>query len=117
MNKDITKLDDYKEWIKELKSRLRESQLKASIAVNEELLNFYWNLGADIVNKQKNFSWGDGFLTQLSKDLMEEFPDMKGFSKRNLEQIRKWYRFWLSSFTITKQVASQIITNKKISYA
>jgi predicted nuclease of restriction endonuclease-like (RecB) superfamily len=108
MNKDITKLDDYKEWIKELKSRLRESQLKASIAVNEELLNFYWSLGSDIVNKQKNSSWGDGLLTQLSKDLMEEFPDMKGFSKRNLEQIRKWYRFWLSISTITKQVASQL---------
>jgi len=63
--------------------------LKAAVAVNQELLRFYWELGADIVERQKNAAWGSGFLRQLSMDLMVEFPDMKGFSKRNLEQIRR----------------------------
>jgi len=72
-------------------------------------LAFYWELGSDIVEKQQSSAWGDGFLTQLSKDLMAEFPDIKGFSKRNLEQIRKWYRFWSGLAEIAKQPVSQLV--------
>ena len=85
---------DYKAWVVELKSRLRSMQLKAAVSVNSVLLEFYWELGADIVDREKNRTWGDGFLKQLSQDLMAEFPEMKGFSKRNLEQIRRWHLFW-----------------------
>ncbi len=66
-------------------------------------------LGGEIVEKQKSSQWGDGFLTQLSQDLMTEFPDVKGFSKRNLEQIRRWYSFWSDLPAIAKQVASQLV--------
>ncbi len=43
---------------------------------------------------QKEYSWGDSFLKELSKDLKKEFPDMKGFSAQNLKHIRYWYRFY-----------------------
>ncbi len=113
MNKPISKgLDkksanlaispEYKTWLTALKQQFLQAQLKASVQVNSTLLAFYWNLGADIVNKQKDSAWGDGFLTQLSADLMAEFPDVKGFSKRNLEQIRKWYRFWSANPAIAQ---------------
>jgi hypothetical protein len=85
---------DYRAWLGELKGRLRSLQLKAALAVNATLLEFYWALGADIVEKQQTATWGDGFLQQLSQDLMAEFPDLKGFSYRNLRAIRQWYVFY-----------------------
>lgn len=75
---------EYKSWIGELKQRIRQSQVKAAVKVNTELLRLYWELGNDIVERQKNSQWGDGFLKQLSQDLSAEFPEMGGFSVRNL---------------------------------
>ena len=99
---------DYKDWLKALKTRVRQVQFKAAVAVNRELLAFYWELGSDIVERQKNAAWGSGFLKQLSKDLRAEFPEMKGFSRRNLEQIRRWNLFWSKHPEFAKQPASQI---------
>ena len=82
-------------------------QLKAAMVVNTAVLAFYWELGADIVSRQSNTSWGQGFLTQLSADLMNEFPGVSGFSKRNLEQMRRWVTFWSQLPRIAKQPASQ----------
>ena len=93
---------EYKSWIGELKQRIRQSQIKAAVKVNTELLQLYWGLGKDIVERQKLAQWGDGFLKQLSEDLMVEFPEMNGFSVRNLQQIVKWYSFYNQEFIITK---------------
>ena len=100
--------NEYKHWLKDLKQKVLQSQLKAVVKVNSALLEFYWELGEEIVLRQSQASWGDGFLKQLSQDLMAEFPEMKGFSKRNLEQIRKWYQFWSSVSEIAQQPVSQL---------
>lgn len=84
---------EYKELLSDLKIRVRSSQLKAAVKVNYELLDLYWTLGKKIVEKQKEYSWGDSFLKLLSEDLRKEFPDMKGFSEQNLRSIRFWYLF------------------------
>lgn len=84
----------YKDWINELKKKFQSSQIKASIQVNSALLEFYWNLGNDIVEKEKEYSWGSRFLEQLSHDLSIEFPNIKGFSYRNLRAIKQWFLFW-----------------------
>lgn len=97
----------YKKWLTELKQKIRTVQVKAAIAVNSEMLRFYWELGAGIVKKQATAKWGDGFLTNLSHDLLKEFPEVKGFSKRNLELIRQWYLFYSNKSTIAKQAVSQ----------
>lgn len=104
----LQKSDDYKAWVVEIKTRLRAVQLKAATSVNSALLEFYWALGADIVDKQKNSTWGDGFLKQLSKDLMAEFPDMKGFSYRNLRAIRQWYLFYCEDGPIWQQPVARL---------
>jgi len=109
MNQALTKDKDYSAWLKELKNRVRSVQIKAAVKVNSELLQFYWELGRDIVDKQKNAKWGDGFLKQLSIDLSSEFPDMKGFSKRSLELIRQWYVFYNHKNLIAKQAVSQLV--------
>ncbi len=105
---EILNTKEYKIWLKDLKQKVRQAQLKAAVKVNSTLLEFYWELGADIVEKQKNVSWGSGFLKQLSKDLMIEFPDMKGFSKRNLEHIRRWHQFYLEGFVKGQQSVAQL---------
>jgi hypothetical protein len=77
---EVQKNGDYKQWLTDLKSRIRQSQIKAAVKVNTELLRLYWDLGRDIVARQMESAWGSGFFEQLSKDLLLEFPDLKGFS-------------------------------------
>ncbi|MCD8183679.1 MAG: PDDEXK nuclease domain-containing protein [Bacteroides sp.] len=99
---------EYKDWIIELKQRIRQSQIKAAIKVNTELIRMYWDLGKDIVEKQSESKWGSGFFNELSQDLKDAFPNMQGFSKRNLELIKKWYLFYNKKDTIAKQLVSQL---------
>jgi predicted nuclease of restriction endonuclease-like (RecB) superfamily len=77
-------------------------------AVNQELLHLYWDLAELIVLKQQEATWGDRFLSQMSQDLQAEFPDMKGFSVRNLKYMRQWFQFWSTSVSIGQQVVAQI---------
>lgn len=102
----------YNDWLRSLKQQVRQSQLKAKVAVNHALISLYWELGKQIIEKQTGSVWGSGFLGQLSKDLQKEFPEMSGFSKRNLELIRQWYLFYAEGL-ITKQAVSQMDTIKQ----
>ena len=97
---------DYKDWLADIKTKIRSAQLKAVVTVNTQLLKFYWELGEDIVSKQAQSSWGAGLIDQLSKDLMAEFPDMKGFSRSNLMYVKKWYLFYAKS--IVQQPVGQL---------
>ena len=64
--KSLNILDkDYLQWIKELSTRFRRSQVKASVKVNQVMLQFYWELGRDIVEKQAESRWGSGFMKNL----------------------------------------------------
>ncbi len=85
---------EYKNWLSELKTKIRSSQLKAAIAVNSVFIEFYWDLGKMIAEKQT--AWGSQFLEKLSKDLRLEFPDMEGFSKTNLYNVRRFYQFYIN---------------------
>ena len=104
---------EYKKFLVELKEKVKNSQLKAAVKVNYELLNLYWELGKKITEKQKEYSWGDSFISNLSNDLKKEFPDMKGFSVQNLKNIRYWYLFY-AEYLIGLQPVSQLkkIENK-----
>ena len=63
----LIKIDgEYANWIKDLSLRFRQSQIKAAVKVNYELLELYWGIGKDIVVKQKNAKWGDAFLSTMS---------------------------------------------------
>lgn len=106
----IIKSSEYNSWLKELKSKLKQSQIKASLKVNTVLLEFYWELGSEIVEKQKNSTWGSGFLKQLSADLMAEFPDIKGFSEANLQYIRRWLLFYSKSGTSCATIGEQSVS-------
>ncbi|MBW6520310.1 MAG: hypothetical protein K0A99_04745 [Desulfoarculaceae bacterium] len=100
--------EQYKVWLHGLKEKVHQSQLKAAVAVNRALLEFYWQLGADIVEKQKSAAWGSGFIKQLSHDLLTEFPTIRGFSERNIKYIRQWFLFWSTAQPIGQQAVAQL---------
>jgi predicted nuclease of restriction endonuclease-like (RecB) superfamily len=93
---------------KNLKWQIHGSQIKAALSVNSEMIMLYWDLGRQIVEKQEYAKWGSGFIEQLSKDLKAEFPEMKGFSFRNILFMKQWYLFYSRDSSIVKQVVSQL---------
>jgi predicted nuclease of restriction endonuclease-like (RecB) superfamily len=84
----------YKIWIGELKQKIRSTQLKAAVAVNEQMIMLYWEIGMQIVEKQQEQSWGSKVVDQMAKDLKNELPDTQGFSRTNLFAMRKFYLFY-----------------------
>ncbi len=109
MSKSISILDqDYIQWIKELSSRYRRSQIKAAVKVNQEMLQFYWDLGKDIVEKKAESRWGSGFMKNLSRDLKEVNPDATCFSETNLLYMKNFYLLYQPYLEITPQTGEQI---------
>ncbi len=100
---------EYKIWLKDLKKKVLHTQIKAAVTVNATLLQFYWELGEEIVLRQAQSNWGDGFLKQLSQDLMAEFPELKGFSFSNIKYIRQWVLFYSGDKAIGQQLVGQLI--------
>ena len=80
--------DNYADFLNGLKSRIRTAQVKAALAVNQELILLYWQIGHDILARQKGEKWGSGVVERLAQDLKREFPDIKGFSRTNLLYMR-----------------------------
>lgn len=88
----LIKIDtEYANWIQELKIRYRNSQIKAAAKVNCELIKFYWHLGRDIVARDAENKYGVGFYKNLSQDLHTAIPDSDGFSRQNLQYMKKMY--------------------------
>ena len=87
-------LGGYNGWLREISKRYRQSQIKAAVAVNTEMLKFYFGLGRDIVCMEKDQPWGSGFLKRLSVDLKIQMPDAECFSVTNLYYIRYFYSLY-----------------------
>jgi predicted nuclease of restriction endonuclease-like (RecB) superfamily len=90
---------------KDIKARVRAAQLKAGLAVNRELVLLYWHIGREILARQKQEGWGAKVIDRLSRDLAHEFPDMRGFSPRNLLFMRAFADGYADE-TIVKQLVS-----------
>lgn len=91
---EILAPDDYAQFLADLKSRIQAAQLRASLAVNRELVLLYWQIGRDILDRQERQSWGAKVIDRLAADLKRAFPDMKGFSPRNLKYMRAFAGAW-----------------------
>lgn len=99
---------DYAKWILQLKAKVKQAQLKAAVLSNKVLIEVYWELGEAITERQKKFNYGDSFIDQVAVDLKLEFPDIKGFSRRNLYAIRQWYLFFSEKGGIVHQPGAQL---------
>lgn len=82
------KEQDYAKFLADIKNRIRSAQTQAALSVNSELVLLYWHIGKDILKRQDEQGWGTKVITNLSHDLSSEFPQMKGFSIRNLKYMR-----------------------------
>ena len=91
MNHDPIYDEEYKTWIKEISDRYKNSQIKAAIFVNRELIAFYWSLGKDIIEREVEKKYGSDFYNSLSKDLKLLLPGVKGFASTNLRYMVKFY--------------------------
>ena len=85
---------NYADWLAELKTRIHSAQQRATLAVNRELVLLYWQIGRDILARQAEQGWGSKVIERLAEDLRQAFPEMKGFSPRNLKYMRAFAEAW-----------------------
>lgn len=101
-------ISDFKTWVKEIKLKIHAARQKVAISINSELIELYWELGKEISEKQKKANWGSNFIEQIAVELKHEFPEIKGFSRRNLYAVKQWYLFYVERFEIVPHVVAQI---------
>ena len=97
--------EGYADWLADLKSRIHTAQQRATLAVNRELLLLYWQIGRDILARQAEQGWGTKVIDRLALDLRTAFPDMKGFSPRNLKYMRAFADAWPDGEFVQQAVA------------
>jgi predicted nuclease of restriction endonuclease-like (RecB) superfamily len=100
---------EYLNWVSEIKTKIRSTQIRAALAANAILIEFYWDLGRMIAEKQAQTAWGDRLLERLSSDLKAEFPDMQGFSRTNLVFCKMFYTAFPFDSPFEKQIGSQAV--------
>lgn len=97
--------DGYADWLLEVKSHIHGAQQRAALAVNHELVQLYWRIGREILLRQSDQGWGAKVILRLSHDLRTAFPDMKGFSPRNLKYMRAFAEAWPDAAIVQQAVA------------
>ncbi|MCE2721337.1 MAG: YhcG family protein [Dolichospermum sp.] len=99
--------EDYHHFFEELKERIRNAQVRAALAINRELILLYSQIGRDILNRQQQQKWGAKVIDNLAVDLRKAFPEMKGFSSRNLKYMRSFAETY-QDFEFVQQPLAQI---------
>ncbi|MBD2054476.1 DUF1016 domain-containing protein [Oculatella sp. FACHB-28] len=98
---------DYDQFLRNLKERIRTAHVRAALAVNRELVALYWQIGQEILARQQQQGWGAKVIERLAKDLRKEFPEMRGFSPRNLKYMRAFAEAYPDE-QMVQQAAAQI---------
>lgn len=91
MDKNLTDKKQYLDFLREVKERIRSAQYEALKSVNSVLISLYWDIGRNIVHRQKMYKWGKSVVENLATDLQKSFPGVSGYSKDNLWRMRKFY--------------------------
>lgn len=103
-----TGLAQYSSLLGEIKGRIRAAQSRAVQAVNAELLRLYWDIGRLIETRQEQKGWGAGVIPKLARDLLNELPELKGFSERNLKLMTQFAREYPALFEIGQPPVAQL---------
>lgn len=99
--------DRYLEFIEEIKKEILKQRVSVVMNANASMIRLYWNIGKAILAKQEQEGWGAKVIDRMAKDLKEIFPEMSGFSPRNIKYMRKFAQCW-SDETIVQRVVAQI---------
>jgi len=97
----------YAKFLEDVKSRIRTAQVKAALSVNRELIQLYWSIGRDIVERQRAEGWGAAVIDRLAADIQREFPGLAGFSRGNIYRMRAFYLAYRRTSTNVAQAARQ----------
>ncbi|MDO9537969.1 MAG: DUF1016 N-terminal domain-containing protein, partial [Thermoplasmata archaeon] len=111
MNKKTTMTTlpaSYVNILENLKERIRTAQVKAILSVNRELVQLYWDIGKAIVERQRTEGWGSTVVECLAEDLSREFPNVSGFSARNIWRMRAFYIAYTVEVEELSQLASEM---------
>jgi len=104
----VIKSIEYISFFQEIKDRIHKAQVKASLAVNKELIILYWDIGRRIVFQQQNEGWGSGVIERLAKDIRKSFPNLKGFSLSNLRRMKAFFLSYSNSLIKHAQVVREL---------
>ena len=113
MSKELTIIDkDYIRWVEDLSIRYRQSQIKAAVRVNRELLKYYWELGRDIEDMRVEERWGEKVIKNLSVDLQRRNPNATGLSRTNIYYAKKFYLLYSQYLKVVPQAVEQLEERK-----
>ncbi|MBU0600424.1 DUF1016 family protein [bacterium] len=108
-----TSLVFYSNLLSDIKSRIRQAQVKATLSANAEMITMYWDVGRMIYEKQQYEGWGAGVIPRLAKDIQNQLPELKGFSERNIKFMVQLYKEYEGNTSIGKQPVSQFENMKR----
>lgn len=103
-----TSLVLYGNLLSDIKTRIRQAQVKATLSANAEMITMYWDIGRMIHKRQKEEGWGAGVIPRLAKDIQNELSEIKGFSERNIKFMVQLYKEYEADVAIGKQPVSQL---------
>lgn len=98
----------YPAMLEDIKSRIHAAQIRAALSINRELIELYWDIGKLITARQKNEGWGKSVVECLSADLRNEFPQIAGFSPRNIWRMRSLYLAWTKGIQKLTQAVAEL---------
>lgn len=104
-------ITEYPQVLFDIKSRIKQAQVRAIWSVNRELINLYWSIGKTIVEMQETHGWGTGLIENLAKDLQNEFPGVSGFSERNIYRMKVFFEVYSSSPQVVAEIGKAHIFN------
>jgi predicted nuclease of restriction endonuclease-like (RecB) superfamily len=110
----MKELTFYADLLSEIKTRIRQAQVKATLSANAEMILMYWDIGRMIHERQRKKGWGAGVIPHLAKDIRNDMPEVKGFSERNIGRMIAFYREYPNPQTILPRAVAKIGSNRKM---
>src|ERR1017187_4813928 len=106
MTESISNSKVYRHLLANVKAQIRTARVRAALAANRELVLLYWQIGKEILTRQRQEGWGTKVIDRLAQDLRAEFPDMQGLSTRNFKYMRSFAEAWPDD-SMLEQLAAQ----------
>ena len=104
----MSELIHYSDLLGDIKARIRQAQIKATLSANAEMILMYWNIGQMILERQQREGWGAAVIPRLSRDIRNDLPEEKGFSERNIKRMLRFYREYPDTLPKVPQPVAQL---------